>query len=435
MKKTICILMSLIMLISMTACGGKNVSEINNTFSETQSTETQRTEETQAETATIKTDDSSSSAAEDASTTPTSSESGSVYSLVASECYPYNNGMDSPEEVIEAYLDAVINFDANALYALVNLDEAALYHEALIARYNLDNIDISILNSPYFWQAGIYYEMMMDDLAVDDWLILVQNPAKSYYYNEDITEDYLDYQESFCKEYLGSYTPLIEKAYLYDAVGLKDVERDYLYKFIDDDICVICIDGKFYLSFDLVYGAIEDSGFVLYADVISDAYEKEQLDFEANAYSPVDTYPANAGMDSPEEVLNAYINAAKSANPEEIYALFNTSEYKWAAEVLDKSFIEELGVNYPIKLTKTNWLIFAAKSDKLEHYEQTESIEFEEIEEEDNIYEKFVEYYSVPMPFTPQEVKEYGIESDSMTEYLYIYSFNDKWYLSALNAL
>lgn len=434
MKKTICILMSLIMLISMTACGGKNVSEINNTFSETQSTETQRTEETQAETATIKTDDSSSSAAEDASTTPTSSESGSVYSLVASECYPYNNGMDSPEEVIEAYLDAVINFDADAIYALFNLDEVASSYELFNEELKSYGMTNDMLSSPYFWQAGIYYEMMMDELSADDWLILLQNPAKSYYYNGDITEDYLDDYETYLEEKQLDTIP-IEKAYLYDAVGLKDAERDHLYEFIDDDICVICIDGKFYLPFVLVVALIEDSDFLLCADVITDAYEKEQLDFEANAYSPVDTYPSNAGMDSPEEVLNAYINAAKSDNPEEIYALFNTSECKWAAEVLDKAFIEELGVNLPIKLTKTNWLIFAAKSDKLEHYEQTESIEFEEIEEEDNIYEKVVEYYSVPMPFTPQEVKEYGIESDSMTEYLYIYSFNDKWYLSTLNAL
>lgn len=50
-------------------------------------------------------------------------------------------------------------------------------------------------------------------------------------------------------------------------------------------------------------------------------------------------------------------------------------------------------------------------------------------------FEEFAEYYNVPMPFTPQEVKEYEIETDSMGDYLYIYSFDDKWYFSVMGTL
>lgn len=340
-----------------------------------------------------------------------------------SKRYPYNNGMDSPEEVIEAYLDAVINFYADALYALFNLDEIASFYELFI----LYGIPTDTLSFPCFWQVGIYYEMMMDDLTSDNWLMLLQDPKKTYLYAGDATEDY-----KFIFEENNLDTRSIEKAYRYDSVGLEDTEWGDFYEFMSDDLIVTCIDGKFY--FGIVVGAIDDSDFVLYADIISDSYEKEQLDFEANAYSPIETYPANAGMDSPEEVLNAYINAAKSDNPEEIYALFNTSECKWTAEVYDKMFIEEMGKNFPIKFTKTDWLILTAKSENLECYEKMESIKSEEIKE-DNFFEELAEYYSVPMPFTPQEIKQYEIETDHMTSYLYIYSFNDKWYLSTMSAL
>lgn len=426
MKRIICMISVFIMLISGTACGNKTVTETNDThsFSETQNTETQRTNEEENETSLIKTEDNSSSAAANESTTLPSDESGSIYSPVASECYPYNNGMDSPEEVIEAYLDAVISFNADAVYALFNLDEVALSYELLL---ELDWMQTDIFSSPYVMQAGIYYAMMMDDICNDDWLILLQNPTKSYYYKGENT-DFLDYYESWIEE-KNLDTTLIEKMYWYDSVGLEDIERGEFYEFISDDISVICIDGKFYLSsVQIVCEGLDDTGWWFYADEISDAYEKEHLDFEANAYSPADAYPANVGMDSPEEVLNAYINAAKSDNPEDIYALFNTSECKWVAEVYDKMFIEEFGVNFPIKFTKTEWLIWKAKSGTVEYYEQ-----FEEVEEEDNIFEEVVEYYNVPMPFTPQEVKRYKIEADSVTSYLYIYSFNDKWYISALS--
>ncbi len=433
MKRIIYILSLFIMLVSMTSCGDKTMSETNDThsFSETQNTETQRTKEEQNETSLVKTEDTSSSTVANESTTLTSDESSNIYSPIASECYPYNNGMDSPEEVIEAYLDAVISFDSEALYALFNLDEVALSYEF----FKSDGVPAAIISSPYFMQAGIYYEMMMDDIVDDDWLFLLQNPTKSYLYAGDATIDFRDYYESLLEE-KNLDTISIDKVYLYDSVGLEDAERGDFYEFISDDIDVICIDGKFYLSSaQIVYEGLDDDGWWLNADVISDAYKREQLDFEANAYLSVDAYPANAGMDSPEEVLNAYVNAVQSDNPEDIYALFNTSECKWAAEVYDKMFIEEFGVNFPIKLTKTDWLILTAKSGTLEYYEQTESIEFELINEEDNFFEEIADNYSVSMPFTPQEVKEYEIEVDSMTSYLYIYSFNDKWYFSALGSL
>lgn len=242
-----------------------------------------------------------------------------------------------------------------------------------------------MLSSPYVLQAGIYYTMMIGDISDDEWLTRVNNTTKLYSYKGEDADGF------FCE-------------------------------FIDDDIQVICIDGKYYLPFfETILGGMEDSGYWIYADAISDAYKKEKLDFEANAYSSVDAYPANASMDSPEEVVNAYINAAKSDNLEDIYALFNTSECKWAAEVYDKAFTEEFGVNFPIGLTKTDCLILTAKSFSLKQYEQAESMEIEERKEEDNFFEEIAEYYNVPMPFTPQEVKEYEIETDSMGDYLYIF--------------
>lgn len=420
MKRTICILSAWIMLISMTACGNKTASETNGTQS------FQETEETKGEQNEVKKEDVSSSA-ESEDTAPASNGSGTIYLSAASDCYPYNNGMDSPEEVIEAYLDAVIRFDPDAIYALFNLDEAALS----CALLEEDGFSSAVLSSPYFMQTVIYYEMMMEDLSDDDWLFRFENPTKSYFYDDDVTIDCWDFYASWLEE-TNLVSPSIEKAYLYDSVGLEIARGDF-YEFISDDIAVICMDGKYYLSCLQILVGVGDSGYWLYADVISDAYEKEKLDFEANAFSPADAYPANAGMDSPEEVLNAYVNAAKSDNPEDIYALFNTSECKWAAEVYDKMFIEEFGADFPFKLTKTDWLILTAKRDTSEYHEQTESIEFKEIKEENNFFEKAAEYYSVPMPFIPQEVKEYVIESDSIGSNVYvIYSFDDKWYLSAM---
>ncbi|MGN0632189.1 MAG: hypothetical protein ACI4JN_12775 [Ruminococcus sp.] len=432
MKRIICILVVFIMLISVTACGNKTVSETNDvqSFSEMQHTETQTTEEELNETSMINTEDTSASEMENESTTLTSDESGNFYSPAASGCYPYNNGMDSPEEVIEAYLDAVISFDSDALYALFNLDEVTLTYEM----FESGGVPTNTISSPYFMQTGIYYEMMMDNIIDDDWLILLQNPTKSYFYAGENT-DIRDYYESWLEENnLDKIS--VDKVYLYDSVGLRDAEQDEFYEFIDDDINVICIDGKYYLSsVEIVLEGLDDTGWLLYADEISDAYEMEKMNFEENAYSPANVYPANAGMDSPEDVINAYLNASKSNNPESVYTLFNTSECKWAAEVYDKMFIEEFGMNFPIKLTKTDCMILTAKSDTLEYYEQTNSIGFEEIKDEDNFFENAVEYYSVPMPFAPQEVKKYKIETDSMTSYLYIYSVNDKWYLSSMGVL
>lgn len=426
MKRTIYILSVSIMLISMTACGAKNVPKTNDThsFSETQNTEAQITKEEPNETSMIETEDTSASIAANESTTLPTDESDNTYSLVASGCYPYNNGMDTPEEVVEAYLDAFINFDAEALYALLNLDETAV---SCACYEQLAGFPSDMLSSPYVLQAGIYYTMMMGDISDDEWLTRVNNPTKLYSYKGE-DADFLDYYESWLEEANLDH-PFIEKVYCYDSVEVEDADG-FFCEFIDDDIQVICIDGKYYLPFfETILGGMEDSGYWIYADVISDAYEKEQLDFEANAY------PANAGMDSPEEVVNAYINAAKSDNLEDIYALFNTSECKWAAEVYDKMCIEEYDMNFPIKLTKTDWLILTAKSDMLEYYGQTESVEFEERMNEDNFFEELAEYYNVPMPFTPQEVKEYEIETDSMGDYLYIYSFDDKWYLSVMGTL
>lgn len=425
-KRIIYILPAFIMLISMAACGNKTMSETNSTQS---FSETKRTEEEQNQTSPIKTEDTSLFTAENESTASTSDESSNSYSPAITERYPSNNGMDSPEEVIEAYLDAFINFDSDAVFALFNLEEADLTTQVL----NLIGVPISdVSSSPYWMQAGIYYAMMADGISDDDWLIRLENPTKSYVYSKDCTEDYLCAYEYYLEEDISDIIS-VEKAYMYDSVGLLDNDG-YLYEFISDDINVICIDGKYYLSSLQILG-LSDTDFWLYADIISAACEKERLDFEANAYSSVNAYPANAGMDSPEDVVNAYINAAKSDDPEGIYALFNTSECKWAAEVYDRMFMEEFGRNFPIALTKTDCLILLAKSDTLEYYGQTENIEFAEEMEEDDFFESIVEVYNVVMPFEPQEVKEYAIETDDMRSFLYIYSVNDKWYLSTLSAL
>lgn len=84
--------------------------ETNNTrsVSETQCSETQSINEEPNESS-----DVFSSVSKTESITLDSDESSDRYPLIASECYPYNNGMDSPEEVIEAYLDAVIRFVGN----------------------------------------------------------------------------------------------------------------------------------------------------------------------------------------------------------------------------------------------------------------------------------------------------------------------------------
>lgn len=441
MKRTIYILSVSIMLISMTACGAKNVPKTNDThsFSETQNTEAQITKEEPNETSMIETEDTSASTAANESTTLPADESDNTYSLVASVCYPYNNGMDSPEEVIEAYLDAFINFDSEALYALCNLDEIAVnlvYLKSCLKSEGATDTFVSTHTSSYSLQAGIYYTMMIEAIADGEMGIRLSYPTKSYYYNgEDAYA--LDYYESFFEEVEAENpdlnSPFIENVYLYDSVGVEDTGGVF-YEFMSDDIPVLCIDGKYYLSFDGILGGMEDSGYWLYADVIFDAYEKERFDFEANAY------PANVGMDSPEEVANAYIEALKSNNPEAVYALFNTSECKWTAEVYDKMCIEAYGVNSPIRLTKTECMINIIQNGMSEQCKQAESISLNEHTDRSTYYEEYyeeaAETYDVPM-FTSHEWKCYSIQTDDFSWYraFWVYSVDDKWYLSVVTSM
>ncbi|MGN0580938.1 MAG: hypothetical protein ACI4JE_08685 [Ruminococcus sp.] len=436
MKRTICIILAFIMLISVTACGNKTVTETNDThsFSETQNTETQRTDEELNETSSVNTEDTVPYTAANESTASASDESSNMHSSAASECYPYNNGMDSPEEVIEAYLDANINFDSEALYALFNLDEAAVscaYLKSCLKAEGATDTFASTYISSYSLQAGIYYTMMMDALDDNELIIRVNNPTKMYSYKGE-GADSLDYYESFFEEVEAENpdlnSPSIEKVYLYDSVGVEDADGNF-YEFIEDDIPVLCIDGKYYLPIDTILGGMDDSGYWQYADVILDAYEKEKLDFEANAY------PANAGMDSPEEVANAYIEALKSDTPEAVYALFNTSECKWMTEAFDKMCIEAYGVNSPIRMTKTACMINIIQDGMSERCKQAESIILNEETDHGSYYEEceeIVETYGVPMPFTTHEWQCYSIQADDFSWYrdFWVYSVDGKWYLS-----
>lgn len=441
MKRTIYILSVSIMLISMTACGAKNVPKTNDThsFSETQNTEAQITKEEPNETSMIEIEDTSASTVANESTTLPADESDNTYSLVASVCYPYNNGMDSPEEVIEAYLDAFIKFDSEALYALCNLDEIAVnlvYLKSCLKSEGATDTFVSTHTSSYSLQAGIYYTMMIEAIADGEMGIRFSYPTKSYYYNgEDAYA--LDYYESFFEEAEAENSdlnsPFIENVYLYDSVGVEDTGGVF-YEFMSDDIPVLCIDGKYYLSFNGILGGMEDSGYWLYADVIFDAYEKERFDFEANAY------PANVGMDSPEEVANAYIEALKSNNPEAVYALFNTSECKVMGEIKDKWCMESYVANSPLRLTKTECLICLIENAVFEEVQQMDNIHFQEEEGEDYKFfknlEMEAEVYGVPVPFTPQACQWYSISDDRQTKDsryhpFCVYSVDDKWYLGA----
>lgn len=152
-----------------------------------------------------------------------------------------SSGFDSPDEAIEAYLNAFIEQDSKALYEMVYKDEWDIFHDY----FNDDLSKKDITNAlDQYMQEEIAEEL--SDHPIDEW----KQVNHGY---EDITDEFLigftsgtiDFDE-VRKQYdkMG-----LQKVIRYDWVVLEHEESNDFIDCITDDVILLKINGEWYLSF------------------------------------------------------------------------------------------------------------------------------------------------------------------------------------------
>lgn len=151
-------------------------------------------------------------------------------------------GYDSPDEAIEAYLNAFIEQDSKTLYEMVYKDEWDIFYDYFDDN-DLSKKDITNALDQYM-QEEIAEEL--SEHPIDEW----KQVNNGY---EDITDEFLTWYDSDVIDYdevRKQYQKIgLQKVIRYDWAVLEHEESDDFIECITDDVPLIQFNGKWYLSF------------------------------------------------------------------------------------------------------------------------------------------------------------------------------------------
>ncbi len=283
MKKIMCALLAVSLLLSAaTACGGGNkstsvpsvssnsVSSQSNADEES-SREESSEEESSREESSEEEDSEDESSQEENSQEESSEEESSqddtsaVFTAVSTA--PANKGLDSPEDVMNAYLEAILQHDPEALYALFFVDELTFINtymgsdecygdywrihdqETLMVLIDSAMYDVNLEIQNYESSNGV---TAVKDISVNE------------YFDEDeadeISEEY-EYLADTVPECQLNFTPATYC--VYNAIFTFGAGEEYWVGGLgpyQQGAVAICIDGRWYLS-GLMLDALSGDGF------------------------------------------------------------------------------------------------------------------------------------------------------------------------------
>lgn len=155
-----------------------------------------------------------------------------------------NTGYDTPEEAVNAYLNTFIEQDSKTLYGMVNKDEWDIFYD-YIDDDNFSKKDM----------IGFFDEYMREIIdkelsrhPKDEW-----KPVNEGY--DDVTDEFLDWIDDFgdnidADGIRKQYKKIgLQKVITYDWVVLEHKGSEDFIECITDDLTLVMIDGKWYLSF------------------------------------------------------------------------------------------------------------------------------------------------------------------------------------------
>lgn len=157
-------------------------------------------------------------------------------------------GFDTPEEAIEAYLQAAIDEDSDAIYNMFYEDEIDIIIDMFKEEYD-EKITKSEFESLVKESLEENFEYFREDLS--------DHPFKEWKMNyedrEDITYGFLSYDEDneddSSEKLLKSYNDIkLKKVYQYDSVGMLHEKTDDFAVFYDDDVACMLFGDKWYIT-------------------------------------------------------------------------------------------------------------------------------------------------------------------------------------------
>jgi|GEM_PF-5207448 hypothetical protein len=156
-------------------------------------------------------------------------------------------GFDTPEDAIEAYLQAAVDEDEDAIYNMFYEGEIDIYIDMIEEMYD-EKTTKSEFKSLVIEQLEEELEDFQEDLSyypLKEWKMNYEN-------REDITDEFLNYDDDenqeFNEKLRKKYDDMnLKKVYMYDSVGMIHEETDDFAEFLEDDIACLQFDDKWYI--------------------------------------------------------------------------------------------------------------------------------------------------------------------------------------------
>lgn len=163
-----------------------------------------------------------------------------------------NVGFDSPDEAIEAYLQAAVDEDADAVYNTFYSKEVDTLLDISEEHFDEKHTKSEIKSIVKEEFADFHDEI--SKYPTKEWKVnyeFYEDFTDELFMNDDDDSEWQEFNEICRKEYDKIH---LQEVYVYDSVGMIHEETDEFEEFIEDDIVCMQFDGKWYISIlDLIF--------------------------------------------------------------------------------------------------------------------------------------------------------------------------------------